>query len=208
MFHRLISRVTPAWFVDHEGNGARGRCHHLCHRFRHLISHSTAQTHSRSPPAKIPLTHLRVPRFPFTCEGRDPLLPQPLFLLRALRHLAHGSFFPLIDQWSAYMNKVIRKVQVENIKSLRPRQDAAEQFRQHADAFLQRTAWTGPCRSWFKNGMSDGQVMIYSASRLHFMELLESPKYEDYEIRYWGENRFAFLGNMFTREEDGRDIRY
>lgn len=41
------------------------------------------------------------------------------------------------------------------------------------------------------------------------MELLENPRYEDYDIRYWNENKFAFLGNGFTtREEDGRDITY
>ena len=41
------------------------------------------------------------------------------------------------------------------------------------------------------------------------MELLESPRYEDYDIRYWHENKFAFLGNGFTtREQDGRDITY
>ena len=107
------------------------------------------------------------------------------------------------------MNKVIVKMQVENIKSLRPRLAAAEQFRQHADALVRRTAWSEPCRSEFKNGRVGGQVLVYPGSRLHFLELLENPRYEDYDIRYWDENRFAFLGNGFTtREGDGRDITY
>ena len=39
------------------------------------------------------------------------------------------------------------------------------------------------------------------------MELLQGPRYEDFEIEYWEENRFAFLGNGFEmREFDGRDI--
>ena len=121
--------------------------------------------------------------------------------------LGHGSFMPLIEQWTRYMFDVIRKAQVENIKSFTPRMDLSRQFRQHADLFLQRTAWTSPCRSWFKQGKTDGQAAIYPGSRLSFLELLKAPRYEDYEIEYWDENRFAFLGNGFeVREFDGRDI--
>jgi hypothetical protein len=105
------------------------------------------------------------------------------------------------------MFDVISKAQVENIKSYTPRLDISKQFRQHADLFLQRTAWTSPCSSWFKQGKKDGQPAIYPGSRLSFFHLLERPRYEDFEIEYWDDNRFAFLGNGFdTREFDGRDI--
>lgn len=121
--------------------------------------------------------------------------------------LGHGSFMPLIEKWTAYMFDVITKAQVENIKAFTPRLDLSKQFRQHSDLFLQRTAWTSPCRSWFKQGKQDGQAAIYPGSRLHFLHLLERPRYEDYEIEYWDDNRYAFMGNGFdTREFDGRDI--
>lgn len=98
-------------------------------------------------------------------------------------------------------------MQVEDIKSYTPRMDISRQFRQHADLFLQRTAWTSPCSSWFKQGKVDGQAVVYPGSRLSFMHLLDRPRYEDFDIEYWEENRFAFLGNGFdTREFDGRDI--
>ena len=114
---------------------------------------------------------------------------------------------PLIERWTRYMFDVIEKVQVEEIKSITPRMDAAVQFRQHADLFLKRTAWTSPCRSWFKQGRTDGQAAIYPGSRLHFFELLKAPRYEDFQIEYMNQNRFAFLGNGFEiREFDGRDI--
>lgn len=39
------------------------------------------------------------------------------------------------------------------------------------------------------------------------MELIEHPRYEDYDIKYKSGNRWAFLGNGFsTRDYDGRDI--
>lgn len=121
--------------------------------------------------------------------------------------VGHGSFMPLIEQWTRYMFSAIRKAQVENIKSLSPKPSASAQFRQHADLFLQRTAWTSPCRSWFKAGRVDGQAAIWPGSRLHFLEMMKSPRYEDFDIEYWDENRFAFLGNGFeAREIDGRDI--
>ena len=122
--------------------------------------------------------------------------------------LAHGSFFPLIAKWSDLIIKIITKMQLERIKSLRPKRAVAEQFTEHADLYLQRTAWTSPCSSWFKNGKKDGQPTIYPGSRLHFMQLLENPRYEDYEIEYLDpKNMFSFLGNGFaTREFDGRDI--
>lgn len=121
--------------------------------------------------------------------------------------LAHGSFMPLIECSTRYMFAVITKVQVEGIKSLSPSARAASQFRQHADTFLKRTAWTQPCCSWFKQGKMDGQAAVYPGSRNHFLDLLRTPRYEDYDIEYWEENRFAFLGNGFSlREEDGRDV--
>lgn len=51
---------------------------------------------------------------------------------------------PLIERWTGYILDVIEKGQEENIKSFTPKMAPARQFRQHADLFLQRTAWTSP----------------------------------------------------------------
>jgi hypothetical protein len=49
---------------------------------------------------------------------------------------------------------------------------------------------------------------IYPGSRLHFLKLLEKPRYEDYEIEHEdAEDIFGFFGNGFHLcEEDGSDI--
>ncbi|KAF2759074.1 FAD/NAD(P)-binding domain-containing protein [Pseudovirgaria hyperparasitica] len=136
-----------------------------------------------------------------------PTFPNYLSFCGPYGPLGHGSFMPLIEEWTRYMFKIITKAQIENIKSFTPRMDASCQFRQHADLFLKRTAWTSPCRSWFKQGKADGQAGIWPGSRLHFLHMMKDVRYEDYEIDYWDENRFAFMGNGFdTREFDGRDI--
>lgn len=116
--------------------------------------------------------------------------------------LGHGSFMPLIEAWTRYFFDMLRKAQVENIKSYAPKMHVSRQFRQHADHFLKRTAWTSPCRSWFKQGTVDGQVVIYPGSRLHHLELMSKPRYEDYDIEYRDDkNMFAFLGNGFDMRE-------
>jgi hypothetical protein len=121
--------------------------------------------------------------------------------------LGHGSFMPLIETWTRYMFAVITKAQVENIKSVTPKPQLAADFRQHADLFLKRTSWTGPCSSWFKQGKKVGQTAVWPGSRLHFLEIMKAPRFEDFEIEYWDNNRFAFLGDGFEmREIDGRDV--
>jgi hypothetical protein len=36
---------------------------------------------------------------------------------------------------------------------------------------------------------------------------MKAPRFEDFEIEYWDNNRFAFLGDGFEmREIDGRDV--
>ena len=172
------------------------------------------------------------PRMPFLVNGVDmrekwkdhPSVPSYLSLglaevpnyfifAGAYCPSAHGSFFPLVDGYCHYFNSVIEKMQVERIRSVRPRGDVTEKFVRHADSYLKRTAWTGPCSSWFKGGKVDGRPAIYPGSRLHFLRLIERVRWEDFEIRYDGEEgedgteMWGWLGNGFhVCERDGSDI--
>lgn len=102
---------------------------------------------------------------------------------------------------------IIQKIQKEDIKSISPRVDITDEFMEHADLWVKRTAWSDPCPSWFKGGLADGIPTIFPGSRLVLAELLEKPRYEDYAIEYRSMNRWAFLGNGFsTKEFDGSDI--
>lgn len=121
----------------------------------------------------------------------------------------HGAFIPLIEHVHKYILTAIKKMQTENIKSLSPSLRACEAFSEHADLYLQRTAWAGKCRSWFKQGRLDGKLTIWPGSRLVFFGLMSSPRYEDYHIDYRVGNPFAFLGTGFsTKEFDGSDLAY
>lgn len=123
--------------------------------------------------------------------------------------LGHGSFIPIIELVTRHILSIIKKMQKSHIISLAPRRDICEQFSEHANLFLQRTAWSGNCRSWFKQGRLDGTPTVFPGSRLVYMDLLEQPRYEDYEIVYKNGNAFAYLGNGFsTKEFDGSDLAY
>jgi len=203
IFTDPIGHITEKGFVDHEGKQhecdviicATGFDTSWRPRFP-LINGDGVDLREFWEKEVVSYLSIGVPTFPNHFSFCGPYGP-----------LGHGSFMPLIERWTQYMFDVIGKAQEENIKAFTPRLDVSQQFRQHADLFLQRTAWTSSCRSWFKQGKTDGQAAIYPGSRLHFLHLLERPRYEDFEIRYWDQNRFAFLGNGFdTREFDGRDI--
>ncbi|KAF1838443.1 FAD/NAD(P)-binding domain-containing protein [Decorospora gaudefroyi] len=204
IFTESVDSITPNGFIDNEGRSyevdviicATGFDTSWLPRFP-FIAHGTS-LHSLWDSDNGVTSYLSVgiPTFPNTFSFCGPYGP-----------LGHGSFIPLIEQWTCYILSALTKCQVENIKSITPKLGPSQQFRQHADLFLQRTAWTSPCRSWFKQGRSDGQAAVWPGSRLHFLKMMEAPRYEDFEIVYLGENMFEFLGNGFeSREFDGRDI--
>jgi len=199
-----ITSITETGFIDHEGKShdvdviicATGFDTSWLPRFPFLAHGVDLRDLWRGGEGVTSYLSVGIPGFPNTFSFCGPYGP-----------LGHGSFMPLIEQWTRYILSAITKCQVEDIKSLAPKMESARQFRQHADLFLQRTVWTSPCRSWFKQGRTDGQAAIWPGSRLHFLKMLETPRYEDYEICYWNQNMFSFLGNGFDmREEDGRDI--
>lgn len=117
---------------------------------------------------------------------------------------------------------MIRKCQTEGIKAAAPSDAAVADYAEHVAAFMPRTAWAAPGRSWFKGGREDGPVTaLHPGSRVHFFHMLERLRGEDWDFAYddsdGGEqrgsgngngnrNRFSYLGNGFsTRELVGPD---
>lgn len=122
----------------------------------------------------------------------------------------HGSLFPMLEILASNVLQCIDKMQRDRIESITPKTEAVREFKEHADLYLQRTAWTGPCSSVFKQGRVDGPLSMFPGSRLTYLELLSIPRFEDYDIIYCNKlNRWQFLGDGFAvREFDGRDLSY
>ena len=124
--------------------------------------------------------------------------------------VGHGSILPILEQSAKYILRMIHKCQTEGIKSVTPKQEAVDDFVEHIDVFMERTAWSSRCRSWFKNGTVDGPVVaLHPGSRIHWLHMIEQPRFEDYEWEPLSRNRFSYLGNGFSvREAEGRDLTY
>ncbi|BCS28059.1 flavin-containing monooxygenase [Aspergillus puulaauensis] len=201
-FLGAIQEVTPSGFIDHEGKE---------HKVDVIICATGFDTSW-------------VPRFPIVAHGRNvqdiqrarptsylsmavPNIPNFFMIGGPYFSFGHGSYTTMVELFFDNILAVIRKMQTDSIKSIAPRQDATDDFVEHADLWLKRTAWAGPCPSWFKNGKADGQLTIFPGSRLVLADLIASPRFEDYNIEYWSRNRFAFLGCGYsTKEYDSSDI--
>ncbi|KAL4889495.1 putative MoxY [Aspergillus ambiguus] len=165
------------------------------------------------------------PRFPLIVNGRNtqddfttrdvvgylgvnmPEIPNYFMFSAPYGPLGHGSFLPMVEAFTGYILNILNKVQVEDIRKIQVKRSVAEEFTRHADTYLQRTAWIGPCSSWFKAGQVGRKPVIWPGSRIHYLTVLKAPRYEDYDIFYLTENRFNYLGDGFeVREYDGRDL--
>ena len=123
--------------------------------------------------------------------------------------VGHGSLFTLIEQVAKYITRIIRKCQTESIKAIAPSEKAVKDFSIHTSKFMPRTAWASSCRSWFKNGSADGPVTaLHPGSRIHFIQMLEDFRGEDFEYVYDNpsQNRFHYLGDGYSVRELDEDI--
>ncbi|KAF5714437.1 monooxygenase [Fusarium globosum] len=197
-----IQGITPTGFIDAEG---------VAHEVDVVICATGFDTSFR-------------PTFPVMVEGKNvqdafnddtigylglstPNVPNYFIYIGPYGPLGHGSVVPMVEAYTNYIIQVLEKVQVEDIKSVRVKQSVAESFTRHADLYLKRTAWSDPCSSWFKNGQKGMKPLCWPGSRVHYLTMLQKPRFEDFDIDYLSGNPFNFLGNGFdTREFDGRDL--
>jgi cation diffusion facilitator CzcD-associated flavoprotein CzcO len=165
------------------------------------------------------------PQFPIVCNGRNiqddysdpenvaylglnaPEVPNYFIFCGPYGPLGHGSVCPMVEAYTKYLFQILTKAQLEDIKKIQVKRSAAVQFSKHADLYVKRTAWSGPCSSWFKGGDKNRKPIIWPGSRIHYLTMLQKVRFEDYEIEYLSGNAFNYLGDGFdTREYDGRDV--
>lgn len=198
-----IKEITPTGFIAADGT------HHQCDA---VICATGFDTSFR-------------PQFPIICNERNvqddfldpnnlgylgintPEVPNYFVFCGRYGPLGHGSVCPMVEAYTSYTFQVLEKAQVEDIKKIQVKRSAAEQFSKHADEYVKRTAFSGPCSSWFKAGDKNRKPAIWPGSRIQYLTMLQHVRFEDYEIEYLSGNAFNFLGNGFhVREYDGSDL--
>ncbi|KAH7259815.1 hypothetical protein NW759_002732 [Fusarium solani] len=122
--------------------------------------------------------------------------------------VGHGSLLSVMDWTADYIMRWIKKISTGDIKSVTVDTDATADYNAYTHEFLKRTVWTSGCRSWYKNNKVDGKVTaMYAGSIIHYKEILESFRTEDFNFEYNSRNRFRFMGNGLTvLEEKGEHL--
>lgn len=119
--------------------------------------------------------------------------------------LGHGSVVTSIEAVTKYICDLVRKLQTQNYAYVVPKAHIPGAYQKHALAWLARTAWASHCASTYKNGTVDGDLnSLHPGSRLHYFELLETPRYEDFEWKSLCDSKdltFAWLATGFTDKE-------
>jgi len=84
----------------------------------------------------------------------------------------HGNWYQSSEAFAKYIVQCIDKMQRERILSIVPKNKAVEHFTRHSNAWLKRTAVSGPCVAWFKgnDGVSK-PPSLWPGARTQFWEL-------------------------------------
>lgn len=109
---------------------------------------------------------------------------------------ANGSLLPCTEAQADYVVACLSKLQKQDIKTMEVNKDAQDEYNIQREAVMKDLVFTEPCSSWYKGGKVDGEPdALYAGSTLHYMELLASPRWEDWKFVPLHHNRFSFLGN-------------
>ncbi|KAK7885642.1 hypothetical protein LTR67_009993 [Exophiala xenobiotica] len=134
-----------------------------------------------------------------------PEIPNYITFIGPTWPVENGSVMGPLTSVVDYTLQIIKKMQTENIKYWVPRQDVTDEFNEHAQSWFKGTVWEEDCNAWSepdKNRKTGRVDAVWPGSALHYMELIKTPRYEDFDIKYHHKtNRFNFFGHGFTERD-------
>ncbi|KAH7070063.1 hypothetical protein FB567DRAFT_218995 [Paraphoma chrysanthemicola] len=128
-----------------------------------------------------------------------PDMPNWLIFIGPTWPVENGSVTGPLHSACLYAIQVIKKMQRDHIKSWVPRQDITDSFNEHTQEFIKHTVWKGECRSWYKNNDTGRVNAIWPGSSNQFCEAIETPRWEDFDIKYMHKNPWAHLGMGYAQ---------
>ncbi|KAF7926569.1 hypothetical protein BELL_1310g00030 [Botrytis elliptica] len=101
-----------------------------------------------------------------------------------------GSLTVMMEMTGDYIIKCIRKIQKENTARMEVQRRRVQDFSRIIDHYFQKTVYVDDCNSWYRSngGKGDRVTGLWPGSTLHAMECLRSPRWEDFDYLYEGEN--------------------
>ncbi|KAL3455502.1 hypothetical protein BJX64DRAFT_294964 [Aspergillus heterothallicus] len=123
--------------------------------------------------------------------------------------IANGSLVPCIE-WSAkYIYQALQKMQTCRIRTIDVKLDMQKSLNEYMQTVHQDLVWTGNCVSWYKDRKTGRVTAVWPGSSVHYMEAIETPRWEDFVIEYCERNPYTFLGNgRSQREANGEDLTF
>lgn len=137
--------------------------------------------------------------------------PNYLIFLGPNTPISNGSLMGTLEATADYFIRMIGKMIRKEAVSFEVRPEVQADFDAHTQDLMKSMVWTGTCRSWYKG--NDGKVRaLWPGSSLHYREVLESNRWEDFIWRHTG-NRFAHWCQGFSQREqtgnaDKQDLAY
>jgi hypothetical protein len=128
-----------------------------------------------------------------------PDMPNWLMFIGPTWPVENGSVTGPLLAVAEYTIQIIKKMQRDHIKSWVPRQDITDQFNEHAQEWIKHTVWKDDCRSWYKNNDTGRVNAVWPGSSNQYAEVIETPRYEDFDIEYLHKNPWAHLGMGYAK---------
>jgi hypothetical protein len=132
-------------------------------------------------------------------------MPNYFVMMGPQSPLGHGSITGSVEVVTRYVRQLVFKLQTEGYAAVVPRGLVTTAWLAHALKWMEKTVWVEGCASSFKNGQAGRTVVsLHPGSRLHYFNLLERPRYEDFEWTPLSKDplcMFAWLADGFTAEE-------
>jgi hypothetical protein len=112
--------------------------------------------------------------------------------------VASGSLTTIIEHAGDYAIKCIRKIQKENIASMRIAPERVKDWTEFVDKYFETTVFMDDCKTWYRR--DDRIIGLWPGSNLHAMETLRSPRWEDwiYATKNNERNRLWWMGNGWS----------
>lgn len=132
--------------------------------------------------------------------------PNYFMMLGPNAAIGTGTLTTMMEMTGDYIVKCIRKLQKENIAKMEVKEKRVKDFSKIIDNYFKKTVYLDNCSSWYRSngGRGDRITGLWPGSALHAMECLRSPRWEDFDYVYEGENegeegnRLAWLGNGWS----------
>jgi cation diffusion facilitator CzcD-associated flavoprotein CzcO len=115
--------------------------------------------------------------------------------------ITNGSYVIGIEHQVNFCLQFVRKMQTEGIKSVKPKTDITTKLNEQLETMMQKLSLSGPCHSWYKSRRTGKVIAPWPGSAPHYMETVETPRYEDFDYEYQSSNPFEFLANGYSYRE-------